>query len=179
VDDGHFTPFHIRLIRGPWPLIWAGLSLAVLNWLTLVQTGHPWSITWGFSLWGAKAATLVGWDPQTSRFWMGAFQQRALSQSLWQDTTTVMNVGIIGGATLAMFLANRRAGLLDKRWRPMLAAVLGGLMLGYGARLAYGCNIGAFISGVASTSLHGWVWILCALPGNWLGMKFRSAFQLD
>lgn len=40
-----------------------------------------------------------------------------------------------------------------------VAAVIGGLMLGYGAWLAYGCSIGAFFSGVASGSLHGWVWI--------------------
>lgn len=51
-------------------------------------------------------------------------------------------------------------------------------MLGYGARLAYGCNIGAFFSEVASTSLHGWFWIVAALPGNWLGIKLRPWFGL-
>jgi len=30
-------------------------------------------------------------------------------------------------------------------------------MLGYGARLAYGCNIGAYFSGIASASVHGWL----------------------
>ncbi|MBC3884112.1 YeeE/YedE thiosulfate transporter family protein [Undibacterium griseum] len=34
------------------------------------------------------------------------------------------------------------------------------------ARCAYSCNVGAFFSGVASTSLHGWLWIAAALPGN-------------
>ena len=37
----------------------------------------------------------------------------------------------------------------------LAAAVIGGLLLGYGARLAFGCNIGAFFSGVVSGSLHG------------------------
>ena len=50
-----------------------------------------------------------------------------------------------------------------------LIGVLGGLMLGYGARLAYGCNIGAFFSGVASGSLHGWVWVFAAVVGNVIG----------
>jgi hypothetical protein len=47
-----------------------------------------------------------------------------------------------------------------------------------GARIAFGCNIGAFFSGVASTSLHGWLWIAAALPGTWLGARLRPAFGL-
>jgi hypothetical protein len=62
--------------------------------------------------------------------------------------------------------------------RSLLAAVLGGLLMGYGARLAFGCNIGAFFSGVASFSLHGWLWIACALPGTWLGVRLRPLFGL-
>ncbi|MBL4908332.1 MAG: YeeE/YedE family protein, partial [Sneathiella sp.] len=173
------VPLGRRLLRGPWPFVWGGISLAFLNWVTLVTAGHPWSITWGFTLWGAKIATLAGWDPATSGFWTGGFQQQALNGFIWQDVTSVMNIGIIGGAFLAMILAKRVTSSWDKRWRPILAAVIGGLMLGYGARLAYGCNIGAFISGAASGSLHGWVWILCALPGNWIGMHLRRLFQLE
>ncbi|MEH6404903.1 MAG: YeeE/YedE family protein [Sneathiella sp.] len=172
-------PLFKRLIQGPWPLIWGGISLGFLNLVTLLSAGHPWSITWGFTLWGAKAATLLGWNPMTSDFWASGFQQQALQQYLWQDTTSVMNFGILCGATLAMLLAGRKAAAMSRKWRPIAAAILGGLMLGYGARIAYGCNIGAFISGAASTSLHGWVWILCALPGNWLGMHLRRPFQLD
>ncbi|MBI3706150.1 MAG: YeeE/YedE family protein, partial [Proteobacteria bacterium] len=59
-----------------------------------------------------------------------------------------------------------------------LAAALGGVAMGYGARIAFGCNVGAFFSGVASTSLHGWLWILCALPGNWVGLRLRPIFRL-
>lgn len=51
--------------------------------------------------------------------------------------------------------------------------------MGYGARIAYGCNIGAFYSGVASTSLHGWLWIIAALPGCWVGIRLRPRFGPD
>jgi hypothetical protein len=56
--------------------------------------------------------------------------------------------------------------------------VIGGLLLGYGARLAYGCNIGAFFSGIASGSVHGWLWIVFALIGNWMGLFLRPLFNL-
>jgi hypothetical protein len=61
----------------------------------------------------------------------------------------------------------------------LLAAILGGLLMGYGARLAFGCNIGAFFSGVASFSLHGWLWIVFALLGTWIGVKLRPLFGLS
>ena len=31
--------------------------------------------------------------------------------------------------------------------------MLGGLLLGYGARIAYGCNIGAFVGGVDRSTI--------------------------
>ena len=49
-------------------------------------------------------------------------------------------------------------------------------MLGYGARLAFGCNIGAYFSGIASGSLHGWVWMVAAFAGNMAGVKLRPFF---
>lgn len=52
-------------------------------------------------------------------------------------------------------------------------------MLGYSARLAYGCNIGAYFSGIASGSLHGWVWMAAAFFGNVLGTRLRPAFGLE
>ncbi len=170
--------FH-HLLYGPWPLLQAGIVLALLNWLTLLVAGHPWSVTWGFTLWAAKAAVLFGWDPSSNAFWSSAFASKALGQSILHDTTSVMNIGILIGAFLAASLAGyirfeRRIPLLS-----MVAAIGGGLLLGYGARLAYGCNIGAFFSGIASSSLHGWVWIAAAMFGNIIGVRLRPIFKLD
>lgn len=167
-----------RLLRGPWPLLLSALLLALFNWLTLLVAGHPWSITWAFSLWAAKAAVFAGWDPATSGFWSGGFQQAALERSVLRDVTSVMNFGIILGAFLGAALAGRLVKPAGIALRSLAAAVLGGLVMGYGARLSYGCNIGAFFSGVASTSLHGWVWIACALPGNYIGARLRPFFRL-
>lgn len=179
--DGGFS--WRRLLQGPWPLIFSGGLLAILNWATLLIAGHAWTVTWAFTLWGAKAARALGWDPHTSTFWTGGIQEEALNQSLLLDNISVMNFGIILGALAASSLAGKagaamrlpRATLVPS----LMAVVIGGLVLGYGARLAYGCNIGAFFSGVASTSLHGWVWILMAIPGNVVGVYLRPFFGMD
>jgi uncharacterized membrane protein YedE/YeeE len=51
--------------------------------------------------------------------------------------------------------------------------------MGIGARLAFGCNIGALVGGISSGSLHGFVWFAAALPGTWLGLKLRPLFGLS
>ncbi len=168
-----------RLARGPWPLLAGALALALFNWATLLVAGHPWSITWGLTLWAAKLAAVLGWDPGSSPFWTGSFQQRALARPVLGDTTSIMNFGIIVGALAASSLAGKVRPRLDISPASLAGAAVGGVLLGYGARLAYGCNIGAFFSGVASTSLHGWVWIAAALAGNVLGLRLRPAFGLD
>ncbi|MDP3844555.1 MAG: YeeE/YedE family protein [Oxalobacteraceae bacterium] len=166
------------MLTGPWPLLAGALALAGLNFITLLIAGHPWTITWAFTLWGAKIAMLLGWNPASSAFWQGDFQQAALQDGILDDITSVMDIGLLVGALCAAALAGRFAPRLQIPLRSLIAALLGGLLMGYGARIAFGCNVGAFFSGVASTSLHGWLWIAAALPGNWIGVRLRPLFRM-
>ncbi|MCC6001623.1 MAG: YeeE/YedE family protein [Pararhodobacter sp.] len=169
-----------NLLTGPWALAWAGLALALLNAVTLVLAGRPWGITQAFATWGARAGETLGLaDPVFWSYWEDPTRIDLLHRPLVQDATHLMNLGLVLGAFLAAALAGRFAPRLRIGLRPLAAAILGGLMLGYGARMAFGCNISAFFSGVASGSLHGWVWIAAALPGNWLGIRLRPLFALD
>ncbi len=168
----------IRWLQGPWPLIWGGVALAVLNALVLAVGGFPWSVSFGFALWGAKIATAFGADLSQTTFWGWSWAQNALQASVFADTISVMNFGIVLGALLAAGLAGKFAPVGRIPWKSVLAAALGGLLMGYGARLAYGCNIGAYFSGIASGSLHGWLWLLAALAGNAVGVKLRPWFGL-
>lgn len=122
-----------RYLRGPWPLVFGAVALAILNFVTLALAGRPWGITSAFALWGAKAAQLVGIDPTAWAYWQMPGNARALSESVFADITSVMNFGIIAGAMLAAALAGRFALSLRIPLRSLLAAVIGGLLLGYGA----------------------------------------------
>jgi uncharacterized membrane protein YedE/YeeE len=166
------------LPRGPWPLLWGALVLALGNVAILALAGHPWGVTWGFTVWAAKAAAALGWDPATSAYWSVGWRKAAVDASFLGGTTSITNIGIVLGAAIAASLAGKVRPNPRIPLRPLAAAVIGGLMLGYGARLAYGCNIGAFFSGIASSSLHGWVWIVPALVGNIVALPLRRWFRL-
>jgi uncharacterized protein len=168
-----------RILQGPWSLVAGGVLLALLNLLTLLVAGHPWTITWAFALWGGKALALSGYDLSAIPFWTEPFQQHALAAPVLADATSVMDIGLVLGAFLGAGLAGRFAPKPRVPLSRLAASVVGGLMLGYGSRIAFGCNIGALFSGVASTSLHGWFWGVAALVGTPIGVHLRRRFGLD
>lgn len=168
-----------RTVRGSWPLWTGALLLAVLNLGVLLVSGSPWGITTAFALWGSKAAGALGIaDPSTWAFWSGP-KAAVLHGSVLAESTSLTDLGMIVGALIASALAGAFA--LHRRIPPRLAAgaVLGGLLMGYGARIAFGCNIGAYLGGIASLSLHGWVWGAMALLGTWIGLRLRPLFGLS
>lgn len=167
-----------QFVRGPWPLLWGGLALAVGNFAVLALSGHTWSISFGYSLWGAKALGALGVDLSQTEFWTWGYPSRALKGSLFAEDTSVMNFGILFGAALAAGLAGKFGRFSKLPMRSVLAAVIGGLLMGYGARLASGCNVGALFSGIASGSYHGWAWLISGFIGSYLGIKSRPFFKL-
>lgn len=168
-----------RFLRGPWPLVLGAVALALLNFVTLSIAGRPWGITSAFALWGAKGAQIIGIDPSAWAYWQTPANAKALADSVFADITSVMDFGIIAGAMLASSLAGRFAPSWDIPLRSVLAAVIGGLLLGYGARIAYGCNIGAYFSGISSGSLHGYLWAVAAFAGNVIGVRLRPYFFFE
>ena len=175
VQPAHTSPW----LHGPWPLVAGGIALAVLNFATLALSGRPWGITSAFALWGAKAAALFGVDTASWPYWMSKANAAALAAPISHDVTSVMDIGIVLGAMLAAALAGRYAPVWRVPMRSLIAAIVGGLLLGYGARLAYGCNIGAYFSGIVSGSLHGWLWLVAAFFGNVVGTRLRPFFGLE
>lgn len=178
--------FGVRATSGrrrfhPWSLGLGALAVAGLSFLTLAVAGRPWAITAAFPLWGAKAIEASGFDdPAFWTYWDDPTRTEALLRPLSADRTTVMDLGLIAGAFLAAMLASR----LPVRWNAphagaVFASLIGGLLLGFGAVLAAGCNISAFLGGVASGSLHGWIWIVPALLGNAVGLWLRPLFRLE
>jgi len=179
VNETLRTPHASPWLHGPWPLFAGAVALAVLNFATLALSGRPWGVTSAFALWGAKGFAALGLDVASWKYWMAGPNAAALAAPASHDVTTVMDIGIVLGAMAAASLAGRYAPVWRIPLRSLVAAVIGGLLLGYGARLAYGCNIGAYFSGIVSGSLHGWLWLVCAFAGNVVGTKLRPLFGLE
>jgi hypothetical protein len=155
------------------------ILIGALSIGTFLAGGHPWSVTFGFTLWGGKIASALGFDLSSAAFWQWPGPKHALANSVLSDTSSLTDIGMVLGAMAA---AAATRPFARRPWPPLpslVAAALGGLLMGWGARLGFGCNIGAFVGGVASGSLHGWVWFVAALAGCLVGIRLRPLFGLS
>ncbi|MBL8314871.1 MAG: YeeE/YedE family protein [Rubrivivax sp.] len=156
--------------------VWGAVALAVLAALNLVIAGQPWGVVYGFGLWGAKLAQAAGlFDPATNAFWGQTAHAQRLSQTLLMDVTSITNIGILGGA---LWVAAGQPTAAPKALTPRQWAVglVAGFLMGYSARLALGCNVGAMLSGISTGSLHGWIWVPTAFAGTLIGVRVRRHF---
>lgn len=167
--------------RLPPRLIAAALILAALAIANLLVAGQPWGVVYGLGLWVAKGAVAAGADLSGSGFWSAPGNAARLGESILTDYTSLTNFGLITGAFLVA--AWREGGLSAPLprlpARAWAATVVAGLLLGYSSRLAFGCNVGAFFSGISTGSLHGWVWFAAAFAGSWAGVGLRPRLGLE
>lgn len=156
-----------------------GLAIGLLCVFVFAAGGHPWSVTFGYTVWGAKIATALGFDLSNAPFWQWPGPKQALTNSVLSDTSSLTDFGVIFGAMAAAAATRPFASSSWPPFKSLLSAAIGGLLMGWGARLGFGCNIGAFVGGIASGSVHGWVWFLACLPGCWIGIRLRPLFGLS
>ncbi|MEL6977666.1 MAG: YeeE/YedE family protein [Pseudomonadota bacterium] len=163
------------LWRGPWSRALGAAVLAGVVIACFLTLGRPWGITAAYPLWAGQIAEAAGLPIRS----FGDWRSVGLDRSVFEDATSVMNFGVMLGALGAAGLAGAFAPRLSLTGRDALTAIVGGLLMGYGARLAYGCNVGGFIGGIASASLHGWWWLLFGALGSFLGVALRERLGMD
>ncbi|GIW01088.1 YeeE/YedE family protein [Roseiflexus sp.] len=80
--------------------------------------------------------------------------------------------GLVLGAFSAALLAGRFQPALPRAWGSV-TALLGGVLMGWGAMTALGCTVGTLLSGIAAFALSGWVFGAAVFVGVWLGITLR------
>ncbi len=156
--------------------VWGAVALAVLATLNLLLAGQPWGVVYGFGLWAAKISVALGaFDPTANAFWGQAGNAQRLTQTVFMDVTTITNIGILGGALWVSAKAPASSKpLTTQQW---VIGLVAGFVMGYSSRLAFGCNIGAMLSGISTGSLHGWLWVPLAFAGTLIGVRVRRHYQ--
>lgn len=155
-----------------WPYWVGGVLLALVNTAILALQGKPWGVTSGLLHAGARALQQLGFQPEAWTYFRLGGHGQALGEFGWWDGLLWLNFGVVAGAVLSSLLA---AEFRLRRPKKAVLALGGGLLMGYGARLALGCSVGALLGGIASFSLHGWLFAGFVLLGVLAGIRlFRN-----
>ena len=165
----------------PRRLVVVAIVIAALALANLLISGQPWGVVYGLGLWVAKGAVAAGVDLSGSAFWAAPATAERVTSSILTDYTSLTDIGIILGA---FFVASWRVGGLSAKLpslpaRAWVGTIVAGFLLGYSSRLAFGCNVGAYFSGISTGSLHGWVWFGAAFVGSIYGIKLRPILGLE
>lgn len=132
---------------------------------TVFDPGY-WYITTQEAQWGGWIIDRLGGDASSNIFFG---LENGLPNPLL-NAPGLMSIGIILGAAM---LANINR---EFKWKlPSLEtavfALVGGALMGIGARVGMGCNIGAFFAAVTNGDLSGWIFLIGMATGGYFGVK--------
>ena len=142
----------------PWPVIPSALIIAALN-VFLFAFDRPWTASDGMRNWGDGLLQAVGIINQPD----------LLPPLLYSGS--VLNLGLIFGA-LAAALLSREFAVRPAPPNEVLKGAVGGLLMGLGAMLSFGCNIGGFFSALSALSLSGVAMMAGLYLGAFAGARF-------
>ncbi len=171
-DNKHYKMW----FKQAWPYLTGAVLLSVFQIVTLAATGNPWGVSGVLANWGAWVYEFLGGSVEKWYYFSSEGAQATLNNGVLNHSGTYRNLGIIFGAFFASLMASQFKIKKIKSAKQIFAAILGGLLMGYGARIGFGCNIGALFSGIASFSLSGWVYGLFLFIGAWIGSKILVKF---
>lgn len=163
--------FYKKWFKDALPYVVGAVLLSVFQIVTFVTTGNPWGVSGVFANWGAWLYELVGGSVDSMYYFSSPGAQATLNAGILAHAPTWRNVGIVFGALFATLMASGFKIKKLKTFKQVVAAALGGILMGYGARIAFGCNIGALFSGIASLSLSGWLFAVFMFAGAIVGSK--------
>ena len=168
--EGKKNPYYDMLLRKEWSYTTGAVLLALVSTALILATGKVWGVTGAFTYWGAWIIQALGGHPENWVFFQD-MDTKFAGASFLTHPVTIWNFGIIFGALASVLLAAQFKIKKIKNGRQVVAAILGGLLMGIGARIALGCNIGAFFTAVPALSLHGWVFAALFFLGAAVGSK--------
>ena len=147
---------YAKLFGQQWPVWLGGVLFGMLNVL-LFAYERPWSAADGVRNWGDWIFNSIGVTEST-----------IIAPHLY--STSVLNLGIIGGALAAALLARQFQVRMAPPWE-LLKGLVGGGLMGVGASLAFGCNIGGFFSAMSALSMAGMAMMVGLIAGVFVGLK--------
>ena len=155
---GHYlAEGYWKVFGREWPPWFGGLLLGLTNFAMFAYAA-PWYIYGGFHQAGSWLISFVGIEPT------------AVLIPVWLHTGWLHDAAILLGAFIAVLMANNFRIRMPQRRLRLVEGFVGGLLMGVGAILAPGSNIGGFFSAVSGLSLSGFVIFFGLVGGVYAGV---------
>ena len=154
----------------------AAIFIAIIQIVHFYVLGSVWNMTGGFVFVPAWIAEAIRIDATKWAMYANEGAIEAITTGPLVHGDSVRNLGILFGALVSVLFATRFKWKKIKSLKQVIAAVSGGLLMGYGARIASGCPLGAWVNSGATLSLSAWVYLIFLFAGSFVGVKLLEKF---
>lgn len=154
----YWNPYVVLLIAGILSALYFGLTSTV------------WAVTGEFTRLGGDLLKLFGVDISGWAY----YDMVHLKGTTWSRPDGWIVWGMFIGALMMVLLSNNFKIRLPQQKRRYVQGLVGGIIAGFGARLALGCNLAAFFTGVPQFSFHSWIFIVATGVGTFFGAKLTK-----
>jgi uncharacterized protein len=157
------------LEQARWSPYVVGAGIGILSWLTFLLSDKPLACSTSFARIAGMIEKSVRGNKATERPYYREFSPTI-------EWGMMLVIGLFFGALVSAVLSGRVAvNWTPSTWSarfgsdPVLrwaAALLGGVLLGFGARWANGCTSGHGISGTLQLTASSWLAAICFFAGG-------------
>ncbi len=143
------------------------ICLALISVLHLIILKSPWSVSGAF-------------------YWIGEFFKNLFYDGLSVNTldnfttgfgSNIRNLGLFVGSMISVSLSNGFHIKKISSLKQIIKTSIGGILMGYGACIASGCNISSFFIAASSLSLSAWFFMIALFAGVFVGLKILYKFM--
>ncbi len=149
------------LTETAWSPYVAGIGIGVLSWLSFLISGKPIATSTSFAQTSGMIEGVISGRKAGER----PYFKKIKTRIGWQ---WMLVLGVIAGAFISALISGDlqtnawvpplwASAFGDKALTRVLAALAGGVILGFGARFAGGCTSGHGISGTLQLAVSSWI----------------------
>lgn len=156
----------------PWSMTTGSFLIMAMFLMLLSVTNKGWGITTSFGYWFGKIILIFGSSPEALAAYTGK-KVSVFTTPFFEHASSIQNFGILLGVIIYYLTAGKLVKSLSNGWNlrfsDVIMYIFGGFFMGFGTRLANGCNVGALYSPIATFSLSGWIFLATMTAGAILG----------
>jgi uncharacterized membrane protein YedE/YeeE len=164
--------YYDRLLKKEWSYTTGAVMVSAFA-MALFAFSGIWGVSGPLATWGGKFLTLLGINADSWSIYNGSLAK----YQFFGNKASITDIGLLMGALIACLLAAQWKIRNIKHWKQAAAAALGGLLMGVGAKMANGCNIGGLFSQLPQFSGAGWVFLLFVFLGATIGGRLLKFFM--
>lgn len=177
---GEYNTTVEKVLEKPFTLTQAAIFISIIFVIMQAVTKAGWGASTPYGFWVGKLLMVFGVDAATLGDFTGKgaeFFTTGLFSGQGASSVGIQNIFIFVGGVIAALTMNNFKPTYKMPIKQVIIMLIAGITMGFGTRLANGCNVGALYTPIVNFSLSGWIFLIPMVVGGVIGNKILKKIQ--